>query len=88
MIERLFIGNKAEPEQVLPGLQQGVAGHGQTLNKGRIRIVTESLGIGDGHQEKIEGRGRVTAIVDVTVTDKTVIHPAELCRHLADALRV
>ena len=51
-----------------------------------VGVVAESFGIGDGDQKQVKRGSRVTALVDVMITDQPVIHPAELTGDLSDTV--
>jgi hypothetical protein len=40
------------------------------------------LGIGHGHQEQLEGAGRMAELIDMALTDQALIDPTELFGHL------
>jgi hypothetical protein len=84
LVERTLVGDQAQRDQRLASLVEFYAGHGQALTERWVSVVTESLGIRHGDQEEVEGTGVRAELIDIALTDQTLIHPAELFRHLAE----
>ena len=77
-------GHQGALDECLSSLTQYREGHGQALAQGWLRVETQSLGIGHGHKEQVEGARRVTQLIDMVVTDEALIHPAALLGHLPE----
>jgi hypothetical protein len=57
------------------------------LAHGAIGVITEALGISDGNQKEVEGRGRMAEVIEAVITDQALIHPAELARQAPELIR-
>jgi hypothetical protein len=52
-----------------------------------VRIVTQTLGIGDGEQEQIKSPGAVPATLEVMIAHQPMINPTETGGDLAEPIR-
>jgi hypothetical protein len=53
----------------------------QAVAERALRVETQAVGIGYGHQEQLEGAGLMAELIDRVLTDQALIHPAELLGH-------
>ena len=71
-------------DEFLTGLSQDGLRHGQAPTQGALRVVAETLGIGDGEHKEIEGAGRVAESINVVLAHQALIDPAELLGDLPE----
>jgi len=78
LVERALIGDEASRDQHLASLVELGGRLGQALAQGRVRVVTETLGIRHGDQKEIEGTGGIAELIDMALTDQALIDSTEL----------
>ena len=61
--------------------------HAKHSLQGGVRVVAESLGVGDGNQHQVEGQCAVIALLEITITDQPLIDPTELSGNAAEPFR-
>jgi hypothetical protein len=74
----MLIGEQAELDEFVSGLAQIGPGHGQALAQRVLGVVAQPLSVGHGEQEKREGTGLMAEVIDIALTDQSLIDPAEL----------
>jgi hypothetical protein len=83
LVERASIGHQAVPDEGLPRLVQEWSGEGQALAQRAIGVITQTLSIGHGDEEQVEGAGLRGELIDIALTDQALVYPAEWPQHSA-----
>lgn len=86
MVEGFSVGDEPGLDEFPASVPEEFLIHGQASAEGGVGVVAQALRVGNGHQEKVECRRRMTQPIDRALTDQALIHPAELGGDPAQAL--
>src|SRR6266542_5324748 len=86
LVERFFVAQQLSLDELLASRPQlhRIQLH-PTHGRG-VGVVAQSLSVGDGRQEQVEGPRRVFTAVEVAMADQVLIDPAELAGQVAEPI--
>jgi hypothetical protein len=84
LVKRALVGDQISLAQLGAAVFEFLGLEVEMAADRRVGVVTESLDIGDGDQEQVEGQGSAVAGLEVTVADQTMVNLAEARRHLTE----